>query len=399
MTLAYFDCASGISGDMFLGALVDAGLAVERLSSAVESLGIEGLRLEAKKVTRLGLAATKVDVIAPHEHAHRRLADIEKIIDSSDLSDAVKDAAKRIFMRVAAAEAKVHNTSVQEVHFHEVGAFDSIADIVGAAAGLELLGIDRCVFSPVAVGSGTVKSAHGVLPVPAPATAEILIGVPLRETAETGELATPTGAAIARELASSFGPLPAMTIRAIGCGAGSREGKTTANVLRVFLGDSSADATAHKVLVIECAVDDMTGEGVSYATQAIFAAGALDVFVTPIFMKKGRPAHLLTVLVEEGRKDACVETLFRETTTFGARMTLWDRETLDREILEVESPYGPFHLKVGSWRGNTVSAAPEYEDVRRIAAERSLPFKAVYSALQAVADTYFAHSSQGRRTK
>ena len=394
MTLAYFDCASGISGDMFLGALVDAGLPIRDLAAAIESLGIEGLTLSAAKVTRLGISATKVDVVAPHEHAHRHLSDIEAIIDASGLSDATRDRAKRIFQRVAAAEAKVHNTSIHEVHFHEVGALDSIADIVGAAAGIELLGIDRCVFSGIAVGSGTVKSAHGVLPVPAPATAEILIGVPIRETGETGELATPTGAAIARELAEAFAPLPGMTIRATGYGAGTREGKTAANVLRVFIGDASADATPHRVLVVETAIDDMTGEAISYATQMLFAAGALDVFVTPIFMKKGRPASLVTVLADEARKDAVMDALFRETTTFGARMTTWDRETLDRQILEVESEYGPFRLKVGSRHGRIVSATPEYDDARRIAERKELPFKTVYAALQAVAGEYL----EGRRT-
>ncbi len=388
MTLAYFDCMSGISGDMFLGALIDAGLPVEDLSRAIESLGIEGLRLEAKKVTRLGISATKVDVVAPHEHVHRHLSHIERMIDESALDAGVKTTAKRIFRRVAEAESKVHDEPIEKVHFHEVGALDSIADIVGAAAGIALLGIDECVFSPLAVGSGTVKAAHGVLPVPAPATAEILIGVPLRESLDTGELTTPTGAAIARELGSRFAPMPAMTVTRIGCGAGSREGKNAPNVLRVLVGEPSADTTPSRVTVIETGIDDMTGEAVAYATQALFAAGALDVFVTPVYMKKGRPANLITIIADQAKKDAILETLFRETTTFGARMASWDRVTLDRRFVEAESPFGTVRIKVGSLGGRAVSAAPEFEDARRIAAERGMPFRQVYSALQRIADGF-----------
>jgi len=385
MTIAYFDCASGISGDMFLGALVDAGLPVERLSAAVEALGIPGLKLAAAKVTRLGIAATKVDVVAPPEHAHRHLADVERLIDSSGLSAPVKATAKRVFARLAAAEAKVHNAPVDEVHFHEIGAADSIADIVGAAAGLELLGVEKCFFSAIPTGSGTVKMAHGTVPVPAPATAELLVGVPLAGTSETGELTTPTGAALARELSAGFSPLPAMTVSSVGCGAGSREGVSMPNVLRVFLGRPSADATPRSVTVIEAAIDDMTGEALSFARDAIFAAGALDAYFTPIFMKKGRPAYLLTVLADEAGKPAVLEALFRETTTFGARVSTSLRETLDRRVLELESELGAFRVKVGSYNGRVVSAAPEYEDVKRIAAEKALPFRQVYAALQSEA--------------
>ena len=318
--IAYFDCLSGISGDMFLGALVDAGLAVEDLSAAIGKLGIEGLGVTAEKVTRLGMAATKVNVVAPHEHVHRHLKDIEKIIDSSTLSDGVKSLAKRIFARVAEAEAKVHGHPVEKVHFHEVGALDSIADIVGAAAGLELLGIEKCYFSPIAVGSGTVKMAHGVLPVPAPATAELLSGIPVAQSEEKGELATPTGVAIAGEISCGFGGMPAMTVRGSGSGAGSRQGEKTPNILRVIVGETSSDKTAKKVTVIEAAIDDMTGEALGYAREAIFAAGALDVYITAISMKKGRPAHLVTILTAEKDREQVMEALFAETTTFGARV-------------------------------------------------------------------------------
>jgi len=264
-----------------------------------------------------------------------------------------------------------------------VGALDSIADIVGAAAGLELLGIEKCVFGAVATGSGTVRTAHGVLPVPAPATAQLLAGALLAESVETGELTTPTGAAIAAELAAGFGPLPAMVLRAVGNGAGSREGKTVPNVLRVFIGEPSGDATPKTVTVIETAIDDMAAEALGYAQEALFAAGALDAYFTPIVMKKGRPAQLLTVLVERGKKETVLETLFRETSTFVARVADWGRETLSRETVECECELGRFRVKVGTWRGKVVSRTPEYEDARRIAAEKGLAFRQVYQRLQA----------------
>ncbi len=382
---AYFDCASGLSGDMFLAALVDAGLPIERLSKAVESLGIDGLRLEAEKVTRLGVSATKVNVITPHEHTHRNLGDIVKIIESSGLSSRIKHKSKAIFTRLATAEAEVHGKPVEDVHFHEVGALDSIADIVAAAAGLEMMGIDHCRFSPVAVGSGTVKCAHGVLPVPAPATALLLVGVPIAESQESGELTTPTGAALVAELADCFGAMPSMKLKHVGCGAGTREGKKLPNILRVFIGEESPSASAAEVTVIEAAIDDMTPEALSYATEAIFAAGALDVYITPIVMKKGRPGHLVTVITDQSAQERVLETLFRETTTFGARLIPCRREVLEREIIEVSSEYGVFRAKKGLFRGKPVSAAPEYEDAKRIARETGQPFRLVYHSLQEAA--------------
>jgi uncharacterized protein (TIGR00299 family) protein len=397
VTLAYFDCASGISGDMFLGAMVDAGLEFEKLSAAVESLGIEGLRLEAAKVKRLGFAATKVSVMAPHEHAHRHLSDITLLIDGSGLGDEVKRTAVRIFTRLAEAEAAVHGEPVEKVHFHEVGALDSIADIVGAAAGIDILGIERCIFSPIPTGSGTVKTAHGVLSVPAPATAKLLVGVPLAPSDETGELTTPTGAAIAKEFAADFCAMPPMTISTVGAGAGTREGETVANVLRVLIGRESADATPSEITVIETTLDDMTGEALSYAVDALFAAGALDAFVTAVSMKKGRPGHLLTVLSAQGSKEALLQTLFRETTTFGARVGPSARVVLDRGVREAPSPLGPFRLKTGAWRGRVVQAAPEYEDARRMAAECDMPFRSVYEILSAAGREFLATEAEGSR--
>ncbi len=379
---AYFDCTSGISGDMFLGALVDAGVPVEGLSAAVESLGIKGLGLGAEKVTRLGVSATKVNVAAPPGDKHRHLGEIERLIDDSPLSRAVKKRAKGVFGRLAKAEAEVHGKPVEEVHFHEVGALDSIADIVAAAAGLEMLEIESCRFSPVAVGSGTVKCAHGVLPVPAPATARLLIGVPVAETGEVGELTTPTGAAIVAELAGGFGGMPAMTVRKIGCGAGRRKGRTVPNILRIFVGEETDPGATPTVTVIETAIDDMTPEALSYAREALFAAGALDVYIGAIVMKKGRPGHLLTVMCEQGRVDTLLRVLFRETTTFGARLRPCGREVLEREIVEMRSEYGSFRVKMGRFRGTLVSAVPEYEDAARIARETGEPFRLVYERLR-----------------
>ncbi len=393
MTTAYFDCTSGISGDMFLGALVDAGLDIGLLQEAIESLGLASLKIETRKVTRLGIAATKVDVIAPREHAHRHLRDIEKIIDESGLPEPVKDTAKRIFERLAAAEAKVHGEPVEKVHFHEVGALDSIADIVGAAAGLHLLGISKCRFSAIPTGSGTVKCAHGILPVPAPATAEILKGVPLAPSDEPAELTTPTGAAIARELAVGYGTMPAMRLESVGSGAGTREGTHTPNILRVFVGEESPDATPRSVVVIEAAIDDMTGEALSFAAEALLEAGALDAYVTPIFMKKARPGHLITALADQGHREAVLEALFRETTTFGARVNTVNREVLERETVEVDSEYGTFRLKVGIWKSSVASAGPEYEDVRRIATGGKMPFKTVYAHLQAAGKRFLDERS------
>jgi hypothetical protein len=398
--IAYFDCVSGISGDMFLGALIDAGLSVRKLSGAIESLGIRGLKLRAVKVTRLGIAATKADVVAPHEHAHRNLRDIERLIRKSALPPAVKSRSQAIFIRLARAEAKVHNCGLYDVHFHEVGALDSIADIVAAAAGIDMIGITDCRFSPVPVGSGTVKMAHGVLPVPAPATAELLIGVPLRESPETGELTTPTGAAIARELSSGFGPMPAMTVAAIGNGAGSREGRVVPNVLRVFIGGESADKTPRSVTVIETAIDNMTGEALAYAQETLFSAGALDVYFTPIFMKKNRPAHLLTVLVDDQDLDAVLETVFRETSTLGVRVARWGRETLDRESVQCSGKFGKFRAKVGRLGGRALSATPEFEDAREIARRTGKPFRHVYAALQAEASRLLSgKSAAGRKLR
>lgn len=385
MKTAYFDCTSGISGDMFLGALVDAGLDIERLGEAVEALGIKGLKVEARKVKRLGFAATKVSVIAPGQEKHRTLADVVRIISASSLSHRVKATATRIFTRLATAEAKVHGEDIQKVHFHEVGALDSIADVVGAAAALELMEIESCVFSAIPVGSGTVKTAHGVLPVPAPATAELLLGVPLAESDETGELTTPTGAAIVGELGDRFGGMPAMTVEAIGCGAGTREGKRTPNILRVFTGELFPAATARDVVVIEAALDDITGEALAAALERILEAGAADAYATAIMMKKGRPGHLVTLIAAEEDEPAVLEALFRETSTIGARVTRTPRAILDREIRELPSPYGSFRAKVGRWRGKVTSAKPEFEDARKLAEDAGKPFKLVYAELMEIA--------------
>ena len=302
MRIAYFDCFSGISGDMTLGALVDAGVDSKAIQAAVASLGLP-CELTFETVRRGGFRANYARVTTPHEHAHRHLHHIEAIIDKSILTPRQNDLAKRIFRRLGEAEATVHGIDLQKIHFHEVGAVDSIVDIVGAAVGLDLLGVERIEASPVPPGLGSVMAAHGRMPLPAPGTAELLKGVPLAESTVEMELTTPTGAAILTTVADRFGPLPAMTIESIGLGAGTRELPGQANILRLFVGQISLPASSDRVWVLETNLDDLPGEIVGYTTEQLMEAGALDAFVTPIQMKKNRPGVMVTVLCDEDRID------------------------------------------------------------------------------------------------
>lgn len=366
--IAYFDCFCGAAGDMILAALVDAGLPVQTLQDAVASLKLPGVRIAAEPVRRHGLAATLVSVhvgeAAPRKHRHLR--HIFEIIDACGLPARVTERAKAIFQRLAEAEAAVHGTSVEKVHFHEVGADDALVDIVGTCAGLEALQVERIVCSPIPPGSGTVCCEHGVMPVPAPAAAVLLKGVPLAVCDEPGELTTPTGAAILTTLAESYGPLPELTPVAIGVGAGSREGQTRANILRVFLGDPPArpagEAASDTVVVLETQLDDTPGQNLAFACEQLLAAGALDVFVVPISMKKGRPGQLVSVLCRPQDADRLEETLFVQTRTFGVRRHAARRTRLIRRHDTVQTRFGPIRVKVGSLRGQIVQAWPEYED-------------------------------------
>lgn len=366
MRVAHFDCFGGVAGDMVLGALLDAGCPLETLAGVVERLSLPGVRLTAEKTRRHSLAATlaHVAVDPDSQTAHRHLPQITAIIDKAALPPRVAANAKAVFGSLARAEADVHGSSVNEVHFHEVGAADAIVDIVCACAGLDQLGVERVTCSPIPLGSGTVTCDHGVMPVPAPATAQLLRGVPIAASDEISELTTPTGAALMTTLADQFGPLPEMTISGIGCGAGTREGKTRPNILRVFVGDTagSDDADVDSVVVLETQLDDATGQTLARAAERLLEAGALDAYITPIIMKKGRPGQLLTALCRPRDADTLENVVFAETGAFGLRRRAARRTKLQRGFDTVETRFGKIRVKVGQHGGKVLRAWPEYDD-------------------------------------
>lgn len=387
MKIAYFDCASGISGDMTLGALVDAGVDVAALNRAIGSLGLPGCRLDAREVKKHALRATQVTVQYEPEHKHRHLHHILELLDAAELTGRQRQTARRIFTRLAEAEAKVHGVAVEKVHFHEVGAADSIADVVGTAVGLDLLGVDRVVASPVPTGCGRVRIAHGEVSVPAPATAELLCGIPVAESNVEAELTTPTGAAILAALAERFGPVPSMTVRRVGYGAGQMDLPEQANVLRLILGEV-ADAAEEEdaVCLVETNLDDTSGEMIGYACSRLWQAGALDVFTTAIQMKKNRPGITLSVLCRAADAPAMEAVLFRETTTLGVRRWPVARQVLARKTHSVATPWGEVEGKVGFPVEGPPRFSPEFESCRRLAAEHDLPLREVYEAAQKAFD-------------
>jgi uncharacterized protein (TIGR00299 family) protein len=391
--VGYFDCFSGIAGDMTLAALVDAGVDRRAIQEAVASLGLP-CELTFETVRRGGFRATSAKVKTPHEHVHRHWHHIEEIIDKSILTPRQKDLAKRIFLKLGEAEAKVHGIELAKIHFHEVGAVDSIVDIVGSAVGLDLLGVDRYEASPLPPGRGWVKAAHGRMPLPAPATAELLRGVPLAESLAEGELTTPTGAAILTTVVERFVALPAMTIETIGLGAGTRELVEQANILRLFVGSAELPAASDRVWVLETNLDDIPGEVVGYTMTRLLEAGALDAFVTPIQMKKNRPGVMVSVLCDESRIPALEDLLFRETATLGIRRYPVSRHKLKRRPVEVETSFGRVRGKLG-WIGERPPTfSPEYDDCARIAASKAVPIREVYDAAQA-AYARQSHSEEG----
>jgi uncharacterized protein (TIGR00299 family) protein len=378
MILAYFDCFSGISGDMILGALVDAGVSIDALRSELARLNLPGYRIEAKKVSRAGMAATKLDVVLDTtEQPSRRLADVRNLIESSSLPLSIRQKSLRIFERLAEAEARVHGTTPDRVHFHEVGAVDAIVDIVGSVIGLDILGVTDVRSSPVNLGSGTIKTAHGVLPVPAPATVELLKGFPAYGSATPYELTTPTGAVILSTLSTSFGPVPTMTIGHAAYGAGGKDISGHPNVLRILIGEPSAGYEEDVSVVIETNIDDMNPQIYDSVMDRLMQQGAQDVYLTPIIMKKGRPAVLLSVLADRARSDQVLDVIFRETTSIGVRIREVGRKKLSREIREIETQYGRIRIKVSRRREEVLTATPEYEDCRRIAEEKQVPLKQV----------------------
>ncbi len=455
MKTCYFDCFSGISGDMTVGALIDAGADFDAIKEGLKSLNVEGYTVSAEKVLKNGVHATQFrvhdhghehhhdhdhehthtprftpvhshehkHVLTPghhhhhdhdhdhdhghshshdhghshshshthdhghghHHHPHRNLADIEKLITGSSLPQVVKDAANATFLALGEAEASVHGTTIDKVHFHEVGAVDSIVDIVASQIGFHLLGIERFACSPLHVGSGTVKCDHGIMPVPAPATARLLQGIPTYGGAVDGELVTPTGAAIIRHRVTEFGPAPLMRTLAIGYGSGTKNLADRANVLRITIGETDVETGRDTIQILEANLDDMSGELLAPLVAALMGGGALDAFLTPVIGKKGRPAHVVTVLAAEDKAQALCELLFAHSTTLGVRTRTESRFILNRAWKSVSTPWGPVRVKIGARGETAITTAPEYEDCLSVANAARVPVRKVYEAALAAA--------------
>lgn len=382
MRVAWLECATGISGDMTLAALIDVGVDREAVESAIRSLKLPDVRLRVETVIKGGFRATQVFVDHPEQHAHRHMSDIRNILDQSELSDRQRQIADRLFLTIAEAEAHVHGSTVDQVHFHEVGAVDSIVDIVGAAVGFDLLAADQIVCHPIPTGRGFVNIDHGICPVPAPGTAEILKGIPLIDIPVEAELTTPTGAAIVSALADRFGPMPAMTIEQIGYGSGTMTFSQRANILRLFVGEAAVGVNVELVSMLETNLDDVSPETVGFTRDQLMQNGALDVFVTPVHMKKGRPGIVLSVLATPGTVDSLEAILFRETGTLGIRRQLLERRTQCRDVVTVSTPWGDVRGK-RSWQpGQDVRFAPEFEDCAQLAADSNVPLRDVYRAAE-----------------
>lgn len=381
--IAYLDTISGISGDMLLGALVDLGLPFEKLNEAVDSFSIHGLTLDCREVKKNGFRACKVDVNVPHEHAHRHLSTILEMINDSSLTEGAKKIAQRIFKKIAEAEAKVHGTTPEEVHFHEVGAADSIVDIAGTALGFDYFKFDKIISSPVPTGTGKVKIAHGICSIPAPATAELLKGIPLAQSDIPFELTTPTGAGVLAVLAGGFGPIPNMMIEEIGIGAGSRDLETQPNIFRILKGslteeDDSLKEADEELWMIETDLDDATGELIGFVQEKIQDLKPRDVFTTTIQMKKQRPGTKISVLVDKSQVAGVEDILFSETPTLGVRRYPVLRSVLNRRQIDITTPWGLVSGKIaGKQGGKFFKFKPEYEDLKRIANQNNIPIQTV----------------------
>jgi uncharacterized protein (TIGR00299 family) protein len=417
--ILYFDCFNGASGDMVLGALLDAGLPLEELRRALGSLAIAEASVSAARVLRAGVSATKFVVeehgqpahgadhhdegghthahdhthphthehghshapgAVAHHHPHRSLAEINALIEQSALSSEAQARAKALFHRLGEAEAAIHQVPIETIHLHEVGALDSIIDIVGAVFAIEWFKADRIISSPLNVGGGMVHSAHGHFPVPAPATVKLLAGAPVYSSGVQSELVTPTGALLVTSYAASFGPVPRMTIDRAGYGAGDRDLPGTPNVLRVLIGESADQPHTESIIVLQCEIDDMSPQLFGLVMERLYAAGALEVYFASVQMKKNRPGTLLTILCRPEQREELSAIVFRETTTIGVRYHEVLRERLEREIVAVDTPIGTVRFKVARLGGRIVNAAPEFEDCLRIASERKVPLKDVQAA-------------------
>ena len=381
MRTLYFDCFAGVSGDMTLGALVSAGADERELTERLRLLGLSGYEISFERVDRSGISAVRAHVNAPPEHHHRHLSDILKMIDGSELSAGVKTRAARIFQRLGEAEARVHDVPVERIHFHEVGAVDSIVDVVGACIGFELLGVERFFSSALHVGSGTVEMEHGRFPVPPPAVAELLRDAPIYSTEIKGELVTPTGAAIVSTLCESYGGMPSMRIAATGYGAGKRVYEKFPNALRVMLGETDATGDGDELLLmIETNIDDASPQLLGHMMEKALAHGALDCYFTPVQMKKSRPGVLVSILCRPDDCELMLELLFTETTTLGVRYYEVWRRALERESVTVETEYGPVEVKLGRMAGRIVGGTPEYEQCRAAAERAKVTLREVEAA-------------------
>jgi pyridinium-3,5-bisthiocarboxylic acid mononucleotide nickel chelatase len=386
MKIIGYDCFSGISGDMNLGAMIDLGVDTTYLIDELKKLNLPGWELQVRKDQRHGITGTKVSVNQTrHEHAHRHLSDIEKIINGSALDNKTKELSTKIFMRIAQAEAKVHGIAIDHVHFHEVGAVDSIIDVVGAAICFNALNVNTVHVSTIELGGGFVKCEHGKLPVPAPATAEILKGLPVKKDGVDFEATTPTGAAILATLGTDFGPGPAIKIEKTAYGIGHKEHPDVPNLLRVFLGEIiPSQGTGHDALLLECNIDDMNPEFFEYISENLFKAGASDVFFSNIMMKKSRPGIMLSVICETGLAEAVKSIIFTESTSLGIRTFPFKKDTLVRKFETVHTIYGDINIKRSFYNGKEVSIKPEYEDCKRVAEQKGIPVKEVYNNVMAM---------------
>ncbi len=391
MKIAYFNCFSGISGDMTVGALLDTGLKIEILEKELKKLGLSGYQLEVKKAVKRGISATQFKVKIKEEGVERRFKDILTILEKSKLDEEIKKETKKIFFNIAQAESKIHQKDIDKIHFHEIGGLDSIIDITSAVIGIKTLGIEEIYSSALPVGKGFVKCAHGVIPVPAPATLELLKNIPTYSGGIESEMITPTGAAIISTLAKSFGKRPLMEIERIGYGAGEKE-FTIPNLLRVSIGEKilkdenlKNGYVSDEAVLIETNIDDMNPEFYDYIIDKLFSQGALDVFLTPIQMKKNRPAHMLSIIVYEQNLKEILEVLFSESTTLGVRVREVKRLRLSQQNFIAETKYGKIRVKVGMFKGEIKNIAPEYEDCKKMAKQHQVPLKEIYEEVKKVA--------------
>ena len=385
--IAYFDCFSGASGDMILGSLVDVGVNPRLFREELKKLHLSDIGLTIKKVLKNGISATRVIVEGKKGgKSHRNLEEMLEIIGRSSLETEIKEKSREILKRIASVEAKIHRKPVEEIHFHELGGLDSIVDIVGSVWGLRQMGVDKIYVSNVNVGTGFVKCEHGILPIPAPATLSLMKGKPIYSTGIEAELLTPTGAAILTSLGSQFGSMPSIKVEKIGYGAG-RDDLPHPNLLRVMIGTLEITSPREKVMVIETNIDDMSPQFYDYVMEKLLEMEALDVFLTPIVMKKTRPATLLTVICPSEKLTSIIEFLFRETTTLGLRWHEEERAKAHREIITLRTKYGMIRFKLARWEGSVVNLSPEYEDCKRLALKKGIPLKEVFEEAKKEAKT------------